>query len=342
MELFRLLVFSFSIFFLINYFTNKYGLLLDNKKSSIHKIFIDKKSNPPFTGGTFILLSLLFFIPNIEINLKIFILLIFMSGFFSDIGILKSVKIRFFIQVILIFLAVFVLNKYVNSIGWSIFNHLLTNNLFSLLFTSFCILIVINGSNFIDGLNTIVIGYYLIVLICISVYFKNNDLLLVSEQTIIFFSIILFSLLILNSLNLLYLGDNGSYVLAFFVSIILIDLSTNFKHLSPFYIVNLLWYPAYETLFSIIRKIKSKKSVSKPDNLHLHQLVYKKIKNQLNFNSKIINTFSGIVINIFNLVILILATQNYSNTKFQIILLLFSVTLYNFIYIILKKKFKKS
>jgi UDP-N-acetylmuramyl pentapeptide phosphotransferase/UDP-N-acetylglucosamine-1-phosphate transferase len=342
MELFRLLINSFSIFFLINYFTNKYGLLLDNKKSSFHKVFIDKKSNPPFTGGIFILLSLLFFIPNIEINLKIFILLIFMSGFFSDIGILKSVKIRFFIQVTLVFLAVSVLNKYVNSVGWSIFNHFLTNNFFSLLFTSFCILIVINGTNFIDGLNTIVIGYYLIVLICISVFFKNNDLLLVSEQTIIFFSIILFSLLILNSLNLLYLGDNGAYILAFFVSIILIDLSANFKYLSPFYIVNLLWYPAYETLFSIVRKSKYKKSVSMPDNLHLHQLVYKKIKDQSNFNSKIINTLSGVIINIFNLSVLILATQNYSNSTYQIILILFSVTLYNLIYIVLKKNSKIS
>ena len=338
MELFRLLVFSFGIFFLINYFTIKYGLLLDNKKSSFHKIFIDKKSRPPFTGGAFILLSLLFIIPNIEINLKIFIFLIFISGFFSDIGVIKSVKIRFFIQLILVFFAVSILDNYVSSVDWSLFNHFLTNNLFSLIFTTFCILIVVNGTNFIDGLNTIVIGYYLIILICISVFFKNNDLLLVSEQTIIFFSIILLSLLILNSLNLLYLGDNGAYLLGFFVSIILIDLSTNFKHLSPFYIVNLLWYPAYETLFSIIRKSKHKKSASMPDNLHLHQLIYKKIKNKLNFDTKIINTLSGIIINIFNLVILVLATQNYSNSKFQIILLLFSVTLYNFTYIILKNK----
>ena len=338
MELFRLLVFSFGIFFLINYFTIKYGLLLDNKKSSFHKIFIDKKSRPPFTGGAFILLSLLFIIPNIEINLKIFIFLIFISGFFSDIGVIKSVKIRFFIQLILVFFAVSILDNYVRSVDWSLFNHFLTNNLFSLIFTTFCILIVVNGTNFIDGLNTIVIGYYLIILICISVFFKNNDLLLVSEQTIIFFSIILLSLLILNSLNLLYLGDNGAYLLGFFVSIILIDLSTNFKHLSPFYIVNLLWYPAYETLFSIIRKSKHKKSASMPDNLHLHQLIYKKIKNKLNFDTKIINTLSGIIINIFNLVILVLATQNYSNSKFQIILLLFSVTLYNFTYIILKNK----
>ena len=149
------------------------------------------------------------------------------------------------------------------------------------------------------------------------------------------------SLLILNSLNLLYLGDNGAYLLAFFVSIILIDLSTNLKSLSPYYIANLLWYPAYENLFSIIRKSKNKKSPLRPDNLHLHQLVYQYIKNNFDLNSKILNTFSGLTINIFNLGILILASQNYTNSKFQLILLLFSVTIYNLIYIQLKIKLHK-
>jgi UDP-N-acetylmuramyl pentapeptide phosphotransferase/UDP-N-acetylglucosamine-1-phosphate transferase len=341
MALIQLLATSLGIFFLINYVAVKYNLLLDNKKSSIHKIFIDKKSNPPFTGGIFILFSILFFLPNIEINLKIFIFLIFMSGFLSDIQILKSANFRLGIQIVLVLVAVIILNKYVESIRLSFLDDLLKNNYFRLLFTSFCILIVINGTNFIDGLNTLVIGYYLIILICISSFYKNDDFYLVSHQMIIFFSVILFSLLILNSVNFLYLGDGGAYLLAFFVSIILIDLSTNLGSSTPYYVANLLWYPVYENLFSIIRKIKNKKSALKPDNLHLHQLIYLKIKNKLNHNAKIINTFSGIVINIFNLGIIILATQNYTSTTFQVILLLFSVTIYSLIYIILQKSLQK-
>jgi UDP-N-acetylmuramyl pentapeptide phosphotransferase/UDP-N-acetylglucosamine-1-phosphate transferase len=341
MALIQLLATSLGIFFLINYVAVKYNLLLDNKKSSIHKIFIDKKSNPPFTGGIFILFSILFFLPNIEINLKIFIFLIFMSGFLSDIQILKSANFRLGIQIVLVLVAVIILNKYVESIRLSFLDDLLKNNYFRLLFTSFCILIVINGTNFIDGLNTLVIGYYLIILICISSFYKNNDFYLVSHQMVIFFSVILFSLLILNSVNFLYLGDGGAYLLAFFVSIILIDLSTNLGSSTPYYVANLLWYPVYENLFSIIRKIKNKKSALKPDNLHLHQLIYLKIKNKLNHNAKIINTFSGIAINIFNLGVIILATQYYTSTTFQVILLLFSVTLYSLIYIILQKSLQK-
>ena len=340
MELIQLLILVLLVFLLTNYLVNKSEFLLDNNKSSFHKVFIDKNSNPPFTGGIFILLSLFFLIPNSQINFKIFIFLIFIIGFFSDTGILKSANLRFVIQIFIVVFAVIILDKYIPSLKWSFLDSFLKNYYFKIFFTSFCILILINGTNFIDGLNTLVIGYYLTIFFLISSFYENNNSLLLNEEIIAYFSIILFSLLILNSLNLLYLGDNGAYLLAFFVGIVLIDLSATLKNLSPYYIANLLWYPAYENLFSIIRKIKNKKSALEPDNLHLHQLIYLQIKKKLVFNSKIINTFSGIAINIFNLGILYLATQGYSNDEFQIMLLIFSVTTYNFIYIVLKKNLK--
>jgi UDP-N-acetylmuramyl pentapeptide phosphotransferase/UDP-N-acetylglucosamine-1-phosphate transferase len=340
MELIQLLILVLIVFLLTNYLVNKSEFLLDNNKSSFHKVFIDKNSNPPFTGGIFILLSLFLLIPNDQINFKIFLFLIFIIGFFSDTGILKSANLRFVIQIFIVVFAMIILDKYIQSLKWSFLDSFLKNYYFRIFFTSFCILILINGTNFIDGLNTLVIGYYLIIFFLISSFYENNNTLLLNEEIIIYFSIILFSLLILNSLNLLYLGDNGAYLLAFFTGIVLIDLSITLSNLSPYYIANLLWYPAYENLFSIIRKIKNKKSALEPDNLHLHQLIYLQIKKKLVFNSKIINTFSGIAINIFNLGILYLATQGYSSDEFQIMLLIFSVTTYNFIYIVLKKNLK--
>ena len=38
-------------------------------------------------------------------------------------------------------------------------------DIFNYIFVTFCILIILNGTNFTDGLNTLVIGYYLINLI---------------------------------------------------------------------------------------------------------------------------------------------------------------------------------
>ena len=58
MESIQSLIIVLIIIFLINYLSSKFKFLLDNNKSSFHKAFVNKNSNPPFTGGIFILISL--------------------------------------------------------------------------------------------------------------------------------------------------------------------------------------------------------------------------------------------------------------------------------------------
>ena len=340
MQLIELSIIIFIILYVINYLIKNVDFFLDNKKTSSHKNFVDKVTTPPFSGGIFVLFSLLILIPNNLINFKIIIFLIFMIGFLSDTNILKSVTLRFIIQIIIVIFSVAILEKYIQNIRLDVVNSLLDNYLFKLFFTSFCILILINGTNFIDGLNTIVSGYYLLIIFFISSFYESNDLFILNYEIIICFAVVLASILILNAFNLLYLGDNGAYLLSFFIGIILIDLSNNNESVTPYYIANLLWYPAYENLFSIIRKTKYKKSILKPDNKHLHQLIYSLIKEKLKFNAKIVNTISGIIINLFNLFIFTIATQNYSNTEFQVMILCFSLIVYNGVYIFLIRKFK--
>ena len=111
----------------------------------------------------------------------------------------------------------------------------------------------------------------------------------------------------------------------------------NHTSVSPFFIVLLLWYPAFENLFSILRKINFKSSPIEPDTLHLHQLVFKFLKEKLKKSDRFINTFTGNLINVFNLLIILCGFQKAYSTSFQIILILFSVVVYVFIYIRLLK-----
>ena len=286
MQLIELSILILVLFFLINNLIKNANFLLDNKKSSPHKSFIDSNTKPPFSGGVLVLLTLLILIPRDEINFMIIIFLIFMTGFLSDINILKSANLRFVIQIILVFFSVIILEKYIQTVRIDFFDIFLSNFYFKVIFTSFCILVLINGTNFIDGLNTLVTGYYLLIIFMISNFYIEKDIFILNYETINYLFIILLSILILNGFNLLYLGDNGAYLLSFLMAILLIDFSSNFKTLSPYYIVNLLWYPAYENLFSIIRKMKSKKSPLKPDNHHLHQLIFLFIKKKLGLNQK--------------------------------------------------------
>ena len=104
--------------------------------------------------------------------------------------------------------------------------------------------------------------------------------------------------------------------------------------------MNLLWYPAYENLFSIIRKINNKNSAFNPDNHHLHHLILIHLKKRFK-NTKIANSLTGCSINFYNLFIFYFATMNYSNTKHQLLLSFFSLIIYNVLYITLKKIIKK-
>ena len=86
--------------------------------------------------------------------------------------------------------------------------------------------------------------------------------------------ILLFILLVFNLLNKIYLGDSGIYLISLFTGFVVINLYMNNPEFSPYFMANLLWYPAFEILFSLIRKIFSKLSPMDPDTFHLHQLLF--------------------------------------------------------------------
>ena len=309
----------------------------DKKEISKHKSFINQKFSPPFSGGILFLLTILIFFPNENLQLKLFLLLIFLIGFFSDLNFLKSPNLRFFFQLFVVISFVVYQDIFIQSVRIEFIDKMFENYLIKIIFTSFCILILINGSNFIDGVNTLTIGYYFLVLFFItfvSIDFETSKLDLDLLYILLFALGLLF---ILNFLELLYLGDNGAYLISFLVGIFLIDLANNNLLISPYYIMNLLWYPAYENLFSIIRKLRNRKSALEPDNHHLHQLILIYLKKRFK-NIKIANSLTGCSINFYNIFIFFLATIDYSSTKYQLVLAFTSLVIYNVLYIALKEK----
>ena len=329
----------FLIILIFNFLLNKFDLIKDKKDTSLHKRFIENKFEPPFSGGIFIILLIVIYL-DASLIFKFLILTIFFIGFFSDLNLFKSINLRFYLQFILVVLTLYFLDLYIKSIRIEFIDNLLNNYFFKVFLTTFCVLILINGSNFLDGVNTLVIGYYALVLYFVSTIDSPN-ISFISDD---FINLLIFSLLILlvlNCFNQLLLGDNGSYLVSVFVGIYLIDLTNNNVLISPYFVMKLLWYPAYETLFSIIRKVLTKKSALSPDNLHLHQLVYLYVKNKISKKTHA-NSLSGIMINIYNLVIFYFASQDYSNTKYQLLLFSLSFIIYNFLYLTLKSNLKKN
>ena len=97
------------------------------------------------------------------------------------------------------------------------------------------------------------------------------------------------------------LGDGGAYLLGFLLGFIIINSHENNPDISPYFYISLIWYPCFENLFSIIRKINKKLSPLNPDSKHLHQLVFFLIKEKLRLSIVISNNLSSAIIIFLNL-----------------------------------------
>jgi len=288
----------------------------------------------PIGGYTILLFIFLFNFYSNYLEL-FFLICIFLLGVLSDNKLFNSPKFRLIIQILIILIFLSFSEIEILSTRIDFFDNLLKNNFINILFTAFCILIVINGSNFIDGLNGLVIGYYSIIIIVLL----NTDInfnLYLSEHLLNNFLFMLAILLIVNFLNKIFLGDNGSYLIGFLFSVYLIKIYQINSNISPYFIILLLWYPCFENLFSIIRKNILKKSAIMADSKHLHQLLFLFLSNKFNINNKIIaNNLTSIILNMYNLTVFFVALQNIYKTNFQVFLIMINLTVYILVYFLL-------
>ena len=303
---------------------------LKNYSGNDHQKFTTNK-NVPLTGGFFIIIVFLLVLFEENNFFLISIILIFSLGLFSDLNKIISPNKRLLLQVIIVLFLIIFTNLEINSTRVIILDKFLENNIFNVFFVSFCVLVLINGTNFIDGLNGLSLGYYFIVTIALlNNNFDYSNLLQGNE--LLYLSCYLFIFLIFNQSNLFFIGDSGSYSLGLIFSFLLINIYTVNSNISPFYIILLVWYPCFELLFSILRKFNINFSPAKPDIRHLHQLIYNLIKNKYNFSKLKSNNISSILILLFNSFSIFLGSVDIYSSQNQIILIIMNILFYTAAY----------
>ena len=319
----------------VNFLIKKYNII-PNFNGNNHQLLVSS-NDVPLSGG-FYLLIILILTFHTNLNLIVFLIVIFSIGLAGDKNILISPLKRMILQIITVILFIYHFDLFIETTRVEFMDIILKNFYFKFIFSIFCILILINGSNFIDGLNGLLIGYFLIV-----IYFMYDMGILEhlnldgKDYQFLFFGIII--ILALNYLGLLFLGDNGSYLIGIFLSYILISSFRSFNGIiSPYYIILLIWYPCFENLFSIIRKKKIGFSPIKADNNHLHQIIFLFLKKKLNLKKKYLNPSSSILINTFNLLIIYSASSQPNYTIYQILHIIIAITIYIVVYLFLTKK----
>lgn len=141
----------------------------------------------------------------------------------------------------------------------------------SVLVTVFWIIGITNAINLIDGLDGLATGVSTIALISISIM-----AIIDSQLIVLYFSIVLIGA----NLGFLYhnfypakiyMGDTGSNFLGYIIAVIsMLGLFKNVALLSFLIPIIILAVPIFDTLFSIIRRIRDKESIMMADNKHVH------------------------------------------------------------------------
>jgi len=344
-----------SLFFFVGVFI--YYLLLNKKINSFQNRFNDNdfikpqsfhsSSVPRFGGLVIILLSFffLFFFQKLNIFSYSIIslgLLYSVLGFFSDIKINIKPEIRLLFMFLIGFFIIYLLEIKVTYVQFEFLDNLIrSNKIFSSLFVCLCLVFVINGCNFIDGFNGLLIGQYLIILSVLYLIIhqiSNIDYLV----NFIFLSIIIgLSFLIFNfPFGKIFLGDSGSYFLGTILSLIIIEINRLNLNISPFFFACLLFYIFFEVIFSFFRKILIKRiSPLNPDRQHLHMLFFQFINQRIN-NLQKSNYLTGLLINFLFFLIISPAILFYNNSFFCKIYFIILIFFYLIAYFLLSKKAK--
>jgi len=267
---------SLLLFFIlyknINLITEKLNLIdYPDKKRKLHK----KKT--PLIGGLIIFLCFVYLIVidqlfsiNSNFIFKIIFILspIFIIGLLDDIHNFsptnKTISLSLLILLFLYFDKQFLLKELYFDDFKKIY---LLNDLFSYFITTFCLLLLINAFNMIDGVNGLAHSILFLWLIILIILFNLNI-------TFYFFALIIFLSFILNYQGKYFLGNSGSLFLSSFIGLLTIYLynsNLNFRNLiNVEKIILIFLIPGLDMLRLFILRISNNKSPFSGDINHFH------------------------------------------------------------------------
>lgn len=275
----------FFLYFLISsHFSNKLRLIDYPTKIKNHS-----EPTPAIGGLIFFLIYLTIYLQlflNFKLNdfyhyLTFFSFLIFLVGYFDDVNnnnpYFKSILFILTVFIFLFFNEEILIKKINISFVNSTYE---LNSYFSYIFTILCFWLLMNSFNLTDGLNGIAISYALIIFISIFFIFNLNNF---DYFIILNFIIILFFSLIFNLKNKIFLGNNGAYLVSFFIGVFLIKLynqSLSNIEFESDRIFLMLMIPGIDMLRLFIFRILNKQNPLSRDQNHLHHYLKKRVSKE--------------------------------------------------------------
>ena len=314
-------VLTFILSFLFVIFNNKISILVNifdypDKKRKLHKVV-----SSPIGGILIFLITILFIIDffflkefflgnNILLTGRealVFIFgsfLIFFIGFLDDKYNLDPNKKFLFFSLLYFSFMLLDKNLIISEIFLNDFRKNLELKEFSIFFTVLCCLLFLNALNMFDGINYQVATYCIIIF---SIFLIKGIFITLSIAVII--GLIFF--LYLNYKKNIFLGNSGTFLLAFLISYIFIRTYNSTRSIFAIEeIFAIMFLPGAELFRLFFFRIIKGNNPFKPDRLHIHHLLLTHT-----------NSFKAFIINIIFIILGIFFYYFFSNKILYFIIL---------------------
>jgi len=281
--IFVFLLTAFACRFLI--FLNHSLLIGQDKSEGVQKFHLSPTSR---LGGLALMLGLItsyifmrfFKLHGNDLFEKLLIcaLPLFLGGLIEDLTHRVPAYVRLILAVFSAVFAWFILDLAVHKTDVFFIDFFLQWTFISFLTTLLVVAGFSHSINIIDGFNGLASGQALLMtgfLAFLNFTHFEKDLFLIS----IFLISVLLAFFVWNwPLGKIFLGDSGAYLIGFFVVCLGLLLLQRRPEISPFAPIMIGLAPLIEALFSIYRRgLIKNQPISRPDALHLHSLLFRRV-----------------------------------------------------------------
>ncbi len=270
MLLYFILIFFISLGFIaiVKVKAPKWGLIDIPNERSTHSIHIARGAGIGF------FLAVLFVLPFYDIEVSLYyiytyiaVLFVFLIGLIDDVN-GSSPNIKFLIIILATILLSFN-NIIITTLG-NYFGFELSLGWFSLLFTIFAVVGFTNALNLIDGLDGLAASISIVILGTFYVVgYTHSDIFMMLISGAFIFTLLAFLVFNWNPASI-FMGDSGSLVLGFVISILAIK---SLSYIPTAAILFLAAIPILDTLVVMIRRKRSGRSMVSADKCHIHHIL---------------------------------------------------------------------
>jgi UDP-N-acetylmuramyl pentapeptide phosphotransferase/UDP-N-acetylglucosamine-1-phosphate transferase len=205
----------------------------------------------------------------------------FLAGLLEDVTKKVSVGVRLLATFSSAGLAAWLVDAHLTRLDTFGLDILMTMAPVAVLFTCFAVGGIANAVNIIDGFNGLASGSVAIMLAGLGALAYLTHDTLVMQMCLLGVSACLGFMLLNYPFGKIFLGDGGAYLAGFWLAECAVLLLSRNEEISTWAVLLACIYPAFETLFSMWRKdVYRKTGMGKPDKVHFHMLIFRRIVGQ--------------------------------------------------------------